>query len=184
MGLYRPLDWWSIMDMIDEIMEGQGNKCFHNSEYAGYYDELLTEMANLASDFYCDIMEIKGQIAYRDIPYKTHKYAEEDGETENAAFWFNAVALTLTETDVSRLFSREDNVEDYEKEKQKRLKMLERLTKKDFMWIVQTVSNLIFKYLDLCGAWQAIKGTIDELDSRQAFIKDKGGMREPKAAYL
>ena len=184
MGLYRPLDWWSIMDMIDEIMEGQGNRCFHNSEYAGYYDELLTEMANLAGDLYCDIMEIKGQIDYRDIPYKTRKYAEEDGETENAAFWFNAVALTLTETDVSRLFSREDNIEDYEKEKQKRLKMLERLTKKDFMWIVQTVSNLIFKYLDLCGAWQAIKGTIDELDSRQAFIKDKGGMKEPDAAYL
>lgn len=184
MGLYRPLDWWSIMDMIDEIMEGQENKCFHNSEYAGYYDELLTEMANLAGDLYCDIMEIKSQIDYRDIPYKTRKYAEEDGEIENAAFWFNAVALTLTETDVSRLFSREDNIEDYEKEKQKRLKMLERLTKKDFMWIVQTVSNLIFKYLDLCGAWQAIKGTIDELDSRQAFIKDKGGMKEPKAAYL
>ena len=172
------------MDMIDEIMEGHGNRCFHNSEYAGYYDELLTEMANLAGDLYCDIMEIKSQINYRDIPYKIRKYAEEDGETENAAFWFNAVALTLTETDVSRLFCREDNIEDYEKEKQKRLKMLERLTKKDFMWIVQTVSNLIFKYLDLCGAWQAIKGTIDELDSRQAFIKDKGGMKEPKAAYL
>ncbi len=184
MGLYKPLDWWSITEMIDEIMEGRGNPCFRKSEYVGYYDELLTEMANAAGDLYCDIMEVKDQICYRDIPYKTRKYAEEDMETENAAFWFNAVALTLTETDVSRLFCRENSVEDYEKEKEKRLKMLERLTKKDFMWIIQTVSNLIFRYLDLCGAWQAIKGTIDELDSRQVFIKNKGEMQEPKAAYL
>lgn len=184
MGLYKPLDWWSITEMLDEIMEGQGNQCFRKSEYVGHYDELLTEMANTAGDLYGDIMEIKDQISYRDIPCKTRKYADEDRETENAAFWFNAVALTLTETDVSRLFCRVDSVEDYEKEKQKRLKMFERLTKKDFMWIIQTVSNLIFRYLDLCGAWQAIKGTIDELDSRQALIKDKGGMQEPKAAYL
>lgn len=184
MGLYKSLDWRSITEMVDEIMEGQGNECFRNSEYVGYYDELLTEMANAAGDLYCDIMEVKDQICYRDIPYKTRKYAEEDVEMENAAWWFNTVALTLTETDVSRLFYREDNFEDYEKEKQKRLKMLERLTKKDFMWIIQTVCNLIFRYLDLCGAWQAIKGTIDELDSRQAFIKNKEGLREPKSAYL
>lgn len=184
MGLYKPLDWWSITDMVDEIMEGQWNKCFHNSEYAGYYDELLTEMANAAGDLYSDILEVKDQIWHRNIPYKTRKYAEADFETENAAWWFNAVALTLTETDVSRLFYREDNFENYEKEKQKRLNMLERLAKKDFMWIIQTVCNLIFRYLDLCGAWQAIKGTIDELDSRQAFIKDKEGLREPKSAYL
>lgn len=184
MSLYRPLDWWSITDMVDEIMDGIGNKCFRNSEYAGYYEELLTEMANAAGDLYCDIMEIKSKINYRDIPYKTRKYAEEDDETENAAFWFNAVALTLTETDVSTLFYREDNFEDYDKEKQKRLNMLERLSKKDFVWLMQVVCNLIFHYLDLCGAWQAIKGTIDELDSRQAFIKDKDGLREPKAAYL
>ena len=184
MGLYKPLDWWSITEMLDEIMEGQGNQCFRKSEYVGYYDELLMEMANAAGDLYCDIMEIKDQIYYRDIPCKTRKYTEEDTETENAAFWFNAVALTLTETDVARLFCREDSVEDYEKEKQKRLKMLERLTKKDFMWLIQTVSNLIFRYLDLCGAWQTIKGTIDELDSRQALIKNKNDMQEPKAAYL
>lgn len=184
MGLYKPLDWWSITEMIDEIMEGQENPCFRKSEYVGYYDELLMEMANAAGDLYCDIMEIKDQIYYRDIPCKTRKYTEEDTETENAAFWFNAVALTLTETDVARLFCREDSVEDYEKEKQKRLKMLERLTKKDFMWLIQTVSNLIFRYLDLCGAWQTIKGTIDELDSRQALIKNKNDMQEPKAAYL
>lgn len=184
MGSYKELDWWSIMEKIDDIMEGNGNKCFRNSEYAGYYDELLTEMANAAGDMYCDIMEIKNKICYRDIPYKARKVAEEDEETENAAFWFNAVALTLTETDVSTLFFREENFEDYEKEKAKRVNMLERLSKKDFMWIMQTVCNLIIRYLELCGAWDAVTGTIDELDSRQAFVKDKDGLREPKAAYL
>lgn len=184
MGLYRQLDWWSITDMVDEIMEGVGNECFRNSEYAGYYDELLTEMANAAGDLWCDIEKIKNDIYSHEIPWKMRKYAEEDEETETAAFWFNTVALTLTETDVSILFERENNYGNEESEKEKRLRMLERLSKKDFLWIVPTVCNLIFRYLDLCGAWQAIKGTIDELDSRQAFIKDKDGLREPKAAYL
>ena len=184
MGLYKAFDWWSITDMVDEIMEGSGNKCFRNSEYAGYYDELLTEMANAAGNLWCDIDKIKGDIYSHEIPWKARKYAEEDEETETAAFWFNTVALTLTETDVSILFERENNIEDEETEKEKRLRMLERLSKKDLLWIVPTVCNLIFRYLDLCGAWEAVKGTIDELDSRQAFIKDKEGIREPKSAYL
>lgn len=184
MGPYKELDWWSIMDKIDEIMEGSGNSCFRNSEYVGYYDELLTEMANAAGDLYCDIEGIKRKIFYRDIPWKACKNAEGDEETENAAYWFNAVALTLSETDVSTLFFREENFEDYEKEKTKRINMLEKLSKKDFMWIMQTICNLIIKYLELCGAWDTVKGTIDELDSRQAFIKDEHGLREPNAAYL
>ena len=74
--------------------------------------------------------------------------------------------------------------EDEEREREKRINALERLAKKDFVWLMREVGNLIFKYLDICGAWQAVKGTIDELDSRQAFIKDKDGLKEPKAAYL
>ena len=119
-----------------------------------------------------------------DIPWKARKYAGEDEETETSAFWFNTVALTLEETDISTLFERENNFEDEETQKEKRLRALERLSKKDILWIVPTVGNLIIRYIDLCGAWKAIKGTIDELDSRQAFIKDKDGLKEPKAAYL
>lgn len=150
MGLYKALDWWSIIEMVDEIMEGQGNKCFRNSEYAGYYDELLTELANAAGDLYCDIMEVKNKISVSGIPYRTRKKPDEDEE----------------------------------REREKRINALERLAKKDFVWLMREVGNLIFKYLDICGAWQAVKGTIDELDSRQAFIKDKDGLKEPKAAYL
>lgn len=184
MGLYKQLDWWSITEMVDEIMEGSANKCFRNSEYVGYYDELLTEMANAAGNLWCDIYEIKQEIGDHEIPWKMRKYAEEDEETETAAFWFNTVALTLTETDVSTLFEMENNYGDEETEKEKRLRMLERLSKKDLLWIVTTVSNLVFRYLDLCGAWEAVKGTIDELDSRQAFVKAGDALIEPKAAYL
>lgn len=184
MALYKQLDWWSITEMVDEIMEGRGNRCFRNSEYAGYYDELLIEMANAAGELWRDIDGIKRDIYNHEIPWKARRFAEEDDETETAAFWFNTVALTLTETDISTLFYRENNFEDEESEKEKRLRMLERLSKKDLLWIVPTVCALIFRYLDLCGAWQAVKGTIDELDSRQAFVKDKDSLREPKAAYL
>lgn len=184
MGLYVQLDWWSIEEKIDEILEGTGNRCFRNSEYVWYYDELLTELANAAGDFWNDKETIKNQICFRDIPYKARKYAEEDEETENAAFWFSTVALTLTETDASTLFYREENYGDHEKEREKRLNMLDRLSKKDLLWLVPTVCSLIVRYLEICGAWDAVKGTIDELDSRQAFIKDKDGLREPQAAYL
>lgn len=184
MGLYKPLDWWSITEMVDEIMEGMGNKCFRNSEYAGYYGELLTELANAAGDLYCDIQKVKDKIFYSGIPYRTRKNPEEDKKTENAAFWFNTVAMILTETNLSRLLYREYNFEDEEREREKRINALERLAKKDFVWLMREVGNLIFRYSDLCNAWQTIRGTIDELDSRQAFIKDENGLREPKAAYL
>ena len=85
MGLYRRLDWWAIADMVDEITEGSGHKDFRNSEYVGYYDELLTEIANAAGDLWCDIDRIKREIYNHEIPWKKRKYAEEDEETENAA---------------------------------------------------------------------------------------------------
>lgn len=184
MALYKQLDWWSIRDKLDQIIEGRCADCFRNSEYAGYYDELLTELANGAGDYWQDTEEIKSQICNRDIPWKNRKYAEEDVETENAAWWFNAVVLTLAETDAGTLFYRESNFGDEETEREKRIRALERLSKKDFMWIMQTVCNFIIRYLDICGAWEALKGTIDELDSRQAFVKDRDGLQEPKAAYL
>ena len=185
MGLYKKLDFWSLTDELDEIMEGNVNRCFEGSEYAGFYDELLTELANAAGDFWVDTEEIKSEIAWkRNIPYKVRKCATEDDETETAAFWFNTVALMLTETDAGQLFYREENFEDIGTERAKRLRMLERLSKSDLLWIVTTVSNFLIRYIDIAGAWEAIKGTIDELDSRQAFIKDGGSLREPKAAYL
>lgn len=170
--------------MLEEITEGIYHKCFRDSENAGDYEGLLTELSNAAGDLWCDIEKTGNEIKYSRIPMKARKTVEEDEETENSAFWFNTVALTLAETDVFTLFDRENNFEDYEKEKQKRLRMLERLTKKDFMWLVQTVSSLIIQYLDLCVVWEAIKGTIEELDSRQAYAKGKEGMKEPRAAYL
>ncbi len=184
MRLYKELDWWSMTDALEEIMEGSYHKCFAKSEYAGYYDELLTELANAAGDFWDELEKIKGDIYRHDIPYKARKYKTEDDDTENAAFWVNAVALTLTETDVDTLFYREEVYVDYEIEKQKRLNMLDKLSKKDFLWLITTVSNLIIRFIELISAWETIKGTIDELDSRQAFIKNKDGLQPPQAAYL
>ena len=92
-------------------------------QYAGYYDELLVEMANAAGELWCDIDRIKRDIYNHEIPWKARRFAEEDDETETAAFWFNTVALTLTETDISTLFYRESNFEDEESEKEKRLRI-------------------------------------------------------------
>lgn len=184
MGLYKALDWWSIIEMVDEIMEGQGNKCFRNSEYAGYYDELLTELANAAGDLYCDIMEVKNKISVSGIPYRTRKKPDEDEEIENAAFWFNTVAMTLTETDLSSLLYRENNFVDEEREREKRINALESACKERFCVAYAGSRKLDFQIFRHLRRRQAVKGTIDELDSRQAFIKDKDGLKEPKAAYL
>lgn len=184
MGLYKELDWWSISDKLDKITEGSWSICFTNSEYAGYYDELLTEMANAASDFWLEFEEIKTQIFNRGIPFKTRKWGTKDDDTENAAFWFNTVALTLSQVDIELLFDREENYGNYEEEKRKRINLLKKLSKEDFMWLVSVVSNLLIRFLELDGAWETIKGTINELDSRQAFVKDKDGLKAPKASYL
>lgn len=185
MSLYKCLDWWSIMDGLDEIMLGRGNDCFRNSEYVGYYDELLTEMANVAGDFWNECDSIKNDILNHNIPYKANRSYTIDSESYNALYWFNTVALMFTETNIGVLLYREETyVNDDESEKEKRIRILERLPKKDFIWLVQTVSNLIIRYLELEGAWQSIKGIIDELDSRQAFIKEKGELKPSKSSYL
>lgn len=184
MGLYKELDWWSMSDKLDQIMEGKGSRCFKNSEYADYYDELLTEMANIASDFWMEFEEIKTQIFNRGIPFKTRKWGTKDDDTENAAFWFNTAALVLSQTDIETLFDLEENYGDYDTEKRKRINLLEKLPKKDFIWLVLETSNIIIRFLELDGAWETIKGTINELDSRQAFVKDKDGLKAPKASYL
>jgi hypothetical protein len=117
MGLYKELDYWSIIDKLQEIMEGRYNSRFNNSEYAAYYDELLTELANVASDLWNDLESFKCEIYNRDIPFKTRKYIEEDIETENASWWLNTTMLTLSETDTDTLFYREEIFSDVEKEK-------------------------------------------------------------------
>ena len=59
-----------------------------------------------------------------------------------------------------------------------------KLSKKDFMWLMQIGCSVAFRHLEICGAWDTIAGIIDELDMRQAFIKDGNELKEPRAAYL
>lgn len=184
MALGKKVDWWTLLDGIDEIMEGAYNSAFDNSEYVGYYDELITEMCNAAGDFYEDLDRLKGDIWYHGIPFKVRKAATEDDEVENTAFWFNTVALTITDTDVDNLFFREDNFGDPKAEKEKRLRTLERLPKKELVWLLAEVHSFIFRYMELYSAWETIKGVITELDSRQAFVKTPDGLQPPQSAYL
>lgn len=184
MGLYKKIDIWSIYDKLSEIMEGRYRRCFDNSEYAPYYDELFCEMANIAGDLWNELDRIKGQIFYKDIPMRSRKNAEEDDETENAAFWFNCVVLSLEDADAGALFYREDIFTDIEREKQKRLNALERLPKKDFIWLFTTVAGFVIRFLELEASYDTIKGTIDELDSRQAFVKDNGALVPPKVSFV
>lgn len=52
------------------------------------------------------------------------------------------------------------------------------------MWLMQIGCSVAFRHLEICGAWDTIAGIIDELDMRQAFIKDGNELKEPRAAYL
>ena len=121
---------------------------------------------------------------YHGIPMKARKYATEDEDTESCAWWFNTVALTITDTDEETLFYQEDNFDDPEAEKKKRLRALERLPKKELVWLLAEVHSFIFRYMELYSAWETIKGVINELDSRQAFVKTKDGLQPPQSAYL
>jgi hypothetical protein len=88
---------------------------------------------------------------------------------------------------VEHLLSQEDEIffsGEIEDIRQKRINALERFSKKDAIWLLSAAGSFAMKYLELDSAYDAIKGTIDELDRQQAYIKKNEVAAPPKAAYV
>jgi len=185
MSLFKKMDLWSITDGLDEVM----NYCFEgnerDSQFWDYYSDQINEMSIIASDMWNELMELKQKISY-ELPYKEIEFCEEDECNKTGIAWFNSAACMLSDTDMVVLLENENVYDsDIYREKEKRIKALERLTKKQQLYLYTEVIGFITRYLELRNAFETITAVIRELEYHQSFvIKSNGEIEMNKAAYL
>ena len=69
-------------------------------------------------------------------------------------------------------------------EKMKRIRALERLTKKQYITLNTLVIGFITRWLELVSAFDVISSCIRELEYHQSAVQNKSGVKLPDAAYL
>lgn len=184
MGLFQKLDMWSIMDELDKMIDYDYSGNEKDSPYWDYYVDQITELSVVAADMYNELDEMKSKL-WREMPDKKIEFSEDDECTQTAVAWFNTAACMLSDTDMNILLENENIfLSDENAEKAKRIKALERLTKRQQMFLYTEVLGFIMRFLQLKAAFQVITSTIDELDYHQSFSINKNGVIVPDAAYL
>lgn len=189
MGLFKKLDIWSVYSGLDEITDYLYNGNEKDSIYWDNYCEQINEMANIAGEMYEELGEIRHRLSYRyDLPHKKLEFYEDDlalgGHTDIS--WWNTAACMLSDTDMACLLENEgyDGYSDAGKEKMKRIRALERLTKKQQMALYTEVCGFIMRYLELRAAFETILAVINELKYNQSFAVKNGEVKMPDAAYV
>lgn len=186
MGLYKKLDYWSIWDGIEEIIDSYYDAAERNTQYWDYYSDQINELGELAADMWQEMNSLKDKIWWK-LPYKNLEFCRDDGEesTPTGVAWFNTAACLLSDVDMTELLESEGIYRaDEEAEKAKRLKVLGRLTKEQQLWLYTEVIGFVTRYLELRAAHETITAVIRELEYHQSFTISKDGVIVPDAAYL
>lgn len=184
MGLFKKLDLWSVMDGLDSVMDYDYNGNEKESQYWDYYSDQIREMCILAADMWEEVDQIKKHL-WAEFPDKKIEFCEADDCEQTAIAWWNTAACMLSDTDMGELLENENIYTDDElKEKQKRIRAFEKLTKKQQMILWTDVIGFIIRYLELMAAFETISAVIRELDYHQSFVQKKDGVIAPNAAYL
>lgn len=188
MGLYKKLDLWSVYDGLEEIVNCYYDAQEKDSQYWDFYSDQINELGILAADMLNELVRLKERI-WRKLPDKNLEFCRDDGEesTPMGVSWFNTAACLLSDTDMVELLESEGKYTDYYEaaaEKQKRIKVLERLTKAQQMWLYTEVVGFIARYLELRAAYETITAVIREMEYHQSFIICKDGAVAPDEAYL
>lgn len=184
MGLFKKLDLWSIDDGLQKIVDYYFDRNERNSQYWDYYSDQINEMGELASDMMCEMRDIRGKISYQ-MPWKQQQFCEDDECTYTEIAWWNTAACMLSDTDMVELLEGENIYgSDIWGEKNKRIKALERLTKKQQMLLYTEVIGFITRYLELTAAFETITAVIRELEYHQSFVIGKDSVVAPDEAYL
>ena len=188
MGLYKKLDLWSVYDGLEEITDSYYDAQEKDSQYWDFYSDQINELGILAADMMEELRGLKERIWYK-LPYKNLEFYRDDGEesTPTGIAWFNTAACLLSDTDMVELLESEGKYvgwDEAEAEKQKRIKVLERLTKAQQMWLYTEVIGFITRYLELRAAYETVTAVIRELEYHQSFIIKKDGVIAPDTAYL
>lgn len=186
MRLFKRLDLWSIKDGLQKIIDYYYDGNERDSQYWDYYSDQINEMGELAADMINEMRDIRRKLELQ-MPWKEKNLFYEDDEcTYTEVAWWNTAACMLSDTDMVELLEGENIYgSDIWEEKKKRIKALERLTKKQQMLLYTEVVAFIFRYQELIAAFETITAIIHELDYHQSMVSAKdGSVKLPDAAYL
>ena len=153
MGLFKKLDLWSVDDGLNKIMSYYYDANEKDNPYWDYYSDQINEMGILAADMLDELYDLRNKICCK-LPSKKNKFYEEDDcirYTQTGIAWFNTAACMLDDTDMAVLLENENIYADLPeqlKEKEKRIRALERLTKEQQMWLYSKVIGFLTRYLE------------------------------------
>ena len=175
MGLYKKLDFWSIGEGLEQVMDFEENGNERDSRYWDFYREQIWEMGILAGDMWQELRQIKERL-WCHFPDKKISFCGEDECGQTAIAWWNTAASMLSDTDMGTLLENENlYLADEWEEKRKRVRAFEKLTKKQQMILWTDVIGFITRYLELMAAYETISAVIRELDRHQSFGKTARG---------
>lgn len=184
MALFQKLDLWSIMDELEKMTDYYMDGNEKESPYWDFYSDQINELGIVAADMYNEIEDLKRKLWWQ-MPEKEIEFCDEDSCTMTAICWFNTAACMLSDTDMGTLLENENNYEcDLTREKEKRIRALERLTKKQQMFLYTEVIGFIMRFLELRTAFEVVTSCIHELEYHQSFVVKKDGVVVPDSAYL
>lgn len=191
MGLFKKYDWWSVSDQIQRVVDYYYDGNEKDSQYWDFYSDQINEMGCLAADMFNEMQEIRYRLSFKyDLPYKNLEFYEEDEAGSHTAIsWWNTAACMLSDIDMQALIENENPQkaafeEDCDREKEKRIRMLERLNKKQQMQLYTEVVGFLLRVQELMAAFEVITSTIRELEYHQSFINSKEGVKAPREAWL
>ena len=168
MSVFKKYDYWSILESLDTMTEYDYNGNVNDSIYYDFYQEQITELCVIAADMYNELDGIKSKLWY-EMPEKHIEFCDEDTCTQTAIAWWNNENIYAAN-------------EEYEK--MKRIRALERLTKKQYITLNTLVIGFITRWLELVSAFDVISSCIRELEYHQSAVQNKSGVNLPDAAYL
>ncbi|NSW90241.1 MAG: hypothetical protein HPY74_06100 [Firmicutes bacterium] len=166
------LDYWSIDKELTKIMEYQWNYR-GGSQYYDFYEEQINEMANIAGDMYNELMEAIRQLD-RNLPWKDVDFYVDDEYRKSGVAWFNTALALIDDIDMVMLLANEGVWSDEIKEKEKRLKVIDKLTKLQIKILLGITFNYLHRFLKLKSAFDTIVAVINELDYHQSILQGKG----------
>lgn len=188
MGFYRRLDYWSIAGGLDKI-----ENCYHDTiyekknQYKEYYLDMITELANLAGEMYIELEHLVEQSIPCEILCDKNPYFDEEKMKGFSIVWFDAETCILNDIDMEVMLDNEGifDYDDLAAERNKRIRKLNQLTKRQQILLYEKVIGLVTRYMELQTSYDATLAVINGLDYHHSFIvKKDGSLCTPGAAYL
>lgn len=182
--LQTPLDYGSIMERLGDIDSYHWEH--EQSEYYADYADLFNELALLAADLYNDLEHLAWKLERAGDRVLPSRRRMAGTERFRGSTWFNVAVSILSETDMDILLENEGvwDTDDVEDERARRRRAVMALTKEGMFFLFTEVFNFLTRFIQLSLAFEAICGSIDELERLNSFREHNGVPQLPRSAYL